>query len=59
MAGKYGTSFTESEALLAIINEDSEHAEKIVNDMLPNERRLLVMACDELSAMAFIKNRDG
>lgn len=56
---KYGTSFTESEALLSVINEDTDNAQRLISDMLPHERRALIKACDELSSMLWIRNRDG
>ena len=39
MAGQYGTSFVETEALLAVLSDNTEHAEAIIREMLPNERR--------------------
>lgn len=55
--GKYGTPFTESEALLAVTAEDAAEAQRIINEMLPNERRALMRACDMLSSMCWTSLR--
>jgi hypothetical protein len=43
--------FTESNALLAIIRDDEEEAERILREMLPGELAALVNACGLLSSM--------
>ena len=47
----YGTRFTESEALLAILSEDPGTARRIVAEMLPGERRALTQAAEELARL--------
>jgi hypothetical protein len=47
----YGTSFTETEALLAALSDGEEAADALVKEMLPGERRALARACDALSAL--------
>lgn len=37
-AGKYGTSFTESELVLAAQVGDREHIKELIDGMLPGER---------------------
>jgi hypothetical protein len=47
----YGTPFTESEALLAILSGDEEAAEALVSAMFPGERSSLAKAADTLSGL--------
>ena len=42
---KYGTTYVESEAILAAQAEDHDEVERIVAEMLPGERRALSAAC--------------
>ena len=46
------TRFLESEALLAVIRGEEEEAERLVAQMLPNERRELAQACNVLNDLA-------
>lgn len=51
MKGPAVTTFAETAALYAILNEDTEEAERIVSDMLPNERAEFAAQLDRLRAM--------
>lgn len=42
---KYGTPFTETEALLAALQEDEGYLEQLLEGLLPEERKLLDAAC--------------
>lgn len=46
------TSFAETEALLAVMSEDDDEALRILDDMLPGERRALVGHLSHLSYLA-------
>jgi hypothetical protein len=46
------TQFAETEALLAILEEDEDEALRILDDMLPGERRWLINRLDRLSLLA-------
>jgi hypothetical protein len=48
---KYGTNFTESEMLLAVMNEDDNHVWTLLKDMLPGEQIHLALACQRLARM--------
>jgi hypothetical protein len=48
---KYGTMFLETEALLAITEEDFAHAARLIEQMLPGERSRLANAADELASL--------
>lgn len=47
----YGTSYTETEALLAFANGDEAEAQRIVNEMFPNERAALEKAASALASL--------
>lgn len=47
-AGKYGTPYVESEAILAAQEADLAEVQRLVKDMLPGERRALFAACERL-----------
>ncbi len=51
MRGPAVTTFAETAALYAMLNEDTEEAERIVSDMLPNERREFADQLDKLRSM--------
>lgn len=53
--GKYGTSFQESEALLAITAEDAPHALSVVKTMSDMEVWALKLAADELASMCQVE----
>lgn len=59
----YGTKFAETEALLAVANEDIETAERILGDMLPGEVDQLAQDARELAemcrSMAYLKRREA
>lgn len=44
----YGTRFTESEAILAVINDDPYRLAELIEDMLPGEREALAQAAETL-----------
>lgn len=46
--GRYGTTFGESEILLAISNDDVDYARAILAEMMPGERRALEHQCEEV-----------
>lgn len=46
--GRYGTTFAESEVLLAIDNDDVDHARALLQQMTPGERRTLEHQCEEV-----------
>jgi hypothetical protein len=46
------TPYAETEALLAVLREDEDEALRIVDDMLPGERRRFVEQLDRLSLLA-------
>lgn len=48
---KYGTQFTESEALLAIQADDRAHASWLVGQMLPKEKTELAIAAARLARL--------
>lgn len=48
---KYGTHFTETEALLVVQQWDDTHAEALINEMTQGERMVLARACDRLARM--------
>jgi len=50
---KYGTDFIESEALLAITQDDWNHARSLVQGLLPNERLELANAAETLAHMCY------
>lgn len=52
MPDGYGTSSQESEALLAVQNDDPDYARRILADMLPGELASLANAADQLANMA-------
>jgi hypothetical protein len=56
---KYGTNFTESEALLAVIAEDYGHAWLLIGDMSGYEKKSLASACEQLSQMCWRVNPRG
>jgi len=45
---KYGTTFVESEAILASQADDAVEVERLLGSMLPGERRELSSACYRL-----------
>ena len=45
---KYGTKFTESEIILAAQAEDYDELNRLVENLLPNEKRELENACDRV-----------
>ncbi|MGW4639614.1 hypothetical protein ACWEN6_13855 [Sphaerisporangium sp. NPDC004334] len=45
---KYGTPYIESEALLAIVNDDVDHARAVLETMSPGERHSLEHHCEEV-----------
>jgi signal transduction histidine kinase len=45
----YGTGFTQTEALLAVLQGDMEEARRIVGELLPHERRELGLAAADLA----------
>jgi hypothetical protein len=47
----YGTNFTESEILLAVINEDEDYAWSLIGGMMPGERVRLALSCSRLARM--------
>lgn len=47
-AGKYGTLYVETEALLAAQEGDLAEVQRLVQEMLPGERRELHIACERL-----------
>lgn len=51
MHGPAVTAFAETAALYAILNEDTEEAERIVSEMLPNERTMFAGQLDKLRSM--------
>ncbi|MDW6058119.1 hypothetical protein SAZ11_08450 [Streptomyces sp. FXJ1.4098] len=51
MHGPAVTAFPETAALYAILNEDTEEAERIVSGMLPNERAGFGWQLDQLQSM--------
>lgn len=51
MRGPAVTAFSETAALYAILNEDTEEAERIVSEMLPNERAEFAGQLDQLRRM--------
>ena len=51
MRGPAVTAFSETAALYAILNEDTEEAERIVSEMLPNERAEFAGQLDQLRGM--------
>jgi hypothetical protein len=59
----YGTKFVETEALLAVANEDIETAERLLGDMLPGELSRLARDARELAemcaSMGRIKQREA
>jgi hypothetical protein len=59
----YGTKFAETEALLAVANEDTETAERILGDMFPGELDQLAQDARELAemcrSMEYIKRREA
>ena len=46
------TPYLEANALLALISEEDERAEQIVEELLPGEARALARAARELAALA-------
>ncbi|MEU6719846.1 hypothetical protein ABZ897_51045 [Nonomuraea sp. NPDC046802] len=46
--GRYGTTFPESEVLLAIGNGDVDHACALLARMMPEERRALEHQCEKV-----------
>lgn len=48
MAGKYGTPYLESEAILALGADDENHARTLIADMLPGERNALADQANRL-----------
>lgn len=48
MAGKYGTPYLESEAILALGANDEDHARSVLAGMTPNERHALADAAHGL-----------
>lgn len=63
MIGAYGTNFAESEALLAVVAEDTDAAEQVLSGMTVTELRSLAESAQELRdmarAMARIKVREA
>ncbi|MFG2276760.1 hypothetical protein ACGFNY_44255 [Streptomyces chartreusis] len=62
MRGPAVTTFAETAALYAVLNEDMEEAERIVSDMLPNERAEFAQQLDTLRRLLtdrFGNDRDG
>lgn len=53
-AGTYGTNYTETEALLAVQSEDEDEARRIIDDMLPGERRRLAAAASRLASLCLL-----
>jgi hypothetical protein len=51
MSSQFGTPFVETEALLAVANEDTGAAEDILRDMLPGELARLRRDARELAEM--------
>ncbi|MFE4369641.1 hypothetical protein ACFRMN_15665 [Streptomyces sp. NPDC056835] len=51
MHGPAVTAFSETAALYAIVNEDTEEAERIVSGMLQNERAEFARQLDQLRGM--------
>jgi hypothetical protein len=60
---KYGTKFQETEALLAVANDDEETVDRILDDMLPGELKRLAEDAENLAekcwAAARRRCRDG
>lgn len=50
-SSKYGTQFTESEALLAVQEKDNEYARELISGMLPGERFNLAAAAYDLAIL--------
>lgn len=46
------TQYTETEALLAVLEEDDDKLYDIIREMLPGERAALIEAADKLSKVA-------
>lgn len=65
--GKYGTDFAETEALLAVSQDDAEHLKQLLRGMMPGELSRLVSAAnelkwaasDELSRQRELERREG
>lgn len=57
--GSYGTGFQESNALLAVQNDDLEEAHRILADMLPGELESLADAATDLAELARSRARTG
>lgn len=51
MTSDYGTHFTESEALLAVVNGDYDEARAILAEMLPGELAVLRRHATSLSGL--------
>ncbi|MGW0538530.1 hypothetical protein [Streptomyces sp. NPDC003032] len=51
MHGPTVTAFPETAALYAVLNKDTEEAERIVSGMLPNERAEFGRQLDQLRSM--------
>lgn len=49
---EFGTNFTESEALLAVLSGADETAIRLVNDLMPGERSQLARAASRLALIA-------
>lgn len=63
MSGRFGTNFTETEALLAVSVDDIGAAEEILSEMYPGELEKLARNARELAemcrAMESIKRRES
>jgi hypothetical protein len=57
--GSYGTGFQESNALLAVQNDDIEEAQRVLADMLPGELIALADAAEMLADLARTRARTG
>ncbi|MDP9843326.1 hypothetical protein [Streptosporangium lutulentum] len=55
---RYGTPFVESEILMAIGNQDAEHARALLQGMTPSERRTLERQCEEVAGLIQVMRED-